>query len=60
MILLSYVAGMKAMLVVRNIGLSLIIKSKNEFVSQACLINNAILTEKHSEDSLGLISMVKA
>ena len=44
MILLSYVAGMKAMLVVRNIGLSLIIKSKNEFVSQACLINNAILT----------------
>lgn len=60
MILLSYVAGMKAILVVRNIGLSLIIRSKNEFVSQACLINKAILTEKHSEDGLGLISMVKA
>ena len=59
-ILLAPLPSMKAMLVVRNLGVSVVRKASNEFVERACQINQALLNNKHSDSGVGLVSMVKS
>ena len=59
-ILLAPLPSMKAMLVVRNLGVSVIRKANNELVKYACQINKALLSNKHSDSGLGFVSMIKS
>jgi len=59
-ILLSPVPSLNGMLVVRNLGLSIIRKTTHTLIDQACIINESLLTNKHRENAIGLISLLKA
>lgn len=51
---------MNGVLVVRNLGLSIIQKSSHALVDHACIVNQSLITNKHGDDAIGLLSLTKA